>query len=135
VAARGNVDAEFVRLVKHVCLWPAMHVGRVSFELTATFLSGYSLGHDGYKLGAHDASVLHGDFQRFLVAKYGREAARRLGLSERDGPLYVNIVWWAIYGAHFPHDSDEEQHATLSQDFEDFANPLVRLVTEMDAGD
>lgn len=130
----GNVDPKFVDILKHVCLRPAMYVGTASFDQAAIYLDGYATGRDENP-GLHTTNVLHEEFQRFLVAKYGQEAAEKRGLSKEDGPLYTNVVWWGIYRQHFPHENDTEKLAILSKDFEDFANPLVRLATETGAGD
>lgn len=148
----GNIDNNFVELVGHVCTRPAMYVGVADFEKVCCFLDGYASGRQLYCLGKHREDVFATSFQRFLVQKYGHEAARlrhqedlREAAEARARgeepevepeeepiyPLYTNIVWCGIYKRHFKGEDDKKLLSRLQTDFEDFANPLVRMSIEV----
>lgn len=147
---RGRVEPHFLELMQRVCARPAMYVGTTSFNRAAIFLSGYDAGmySDVHSKTLHFGGILQKYFRIFLVAKYGTEAAIRrraekLAQSQEndddvdlddDGkvhPLYQNIGWESIYHQHFPGKDDKELLTILLQDFQDFANPLTRMATEV----
>lgn len=141
--SRGaTVNADFLKMVQHACARPAMYVGTASFVKLSLYLDGYAAGLAACGPDRHHETVFHPHFQRFLVAKYGMEAARRRAEQDKlNGeepeeeplhPLYGPLGWAGIYKMHFKDSTDEELFKLLQADFEDFANPLIRMTVEMD---
>jgi hypothetical protein len=136
-----TVDADFLEMVQHACTRPAMYVGTASFEKLSTYLEGYAAGLSAQRFGQHHDNIFYPYFQRFLVLKYGMEAAIRQAAEDKLigeppeeeplHPLYGPLGWPGIYKAHFRNATDEELFALFKKDFEDFANPLTRMAIEV----
>lgn len=144
----GNVADNLKKMVENICARPAMWVGQDKFEKVAIFLDGYTHA----MLDDVQSHILHTHFQRFLVKKYGYEAARKMHEEDKrraaearargeepefelsdddcDYPLYGNIIWWSIYNAHFKGLPDKELIALFKEDFDQFADPLTRMAIE-----
>ena len=95
---------------------PAMYVGTVNFDLVCSFINGLICGYADTGRGP---KLVDWEFNRFVQKKYG------------IGPA---AVWMTAYqqcpsrGAL----SEEEKLAILLADFEEFTNPLTRMVMGID---
>lgn len=110
-------NEEFLKFLKDNLLHrPGMWVGREDFDLVAAFINGMvsAYGNMGYVPKLQDW-----DFQRFVISKYG---------------LGNNVVWMAAYTtqAGWANKTEREKMAVLLEDFEQFANPLTRMVMGID---
>jgi hypothetical protein len=115
-------DEKFRMHFRHICMRPAMYVGKESFELTATLLEGMALGYQDWH-GGFMHSLLHEEFQQFLAKKY------RKGMA-----TFKSVAWSAIIPRGMKlqglEPTEKQMIDRLLQDFEDYNNILTRLAIE-----
>lgn len=113
VTNEQSFNEEFYTFLRdHLLKRPAMWVGRENFDLVAAFINGMI---SAYGNMGKVPKLQHWDFQNYIQKRYG------IG----------GNIWTAAY--IFPGDWTERQKIDrLLEDFEDFTNPLTRMVTGID---
>ena len=106
-----SFNEEFLNFMRQICTRPGMWVGRTNFELVCAFINGM--------ISAVVAQGLLPKLQHWEFVQY---IQKRYGVSK-------SVVWMSAYS--FPGDWTEEQKlGRLLEDYEDFVNPLTRMVVE-----
>lgn len=117
VTNEQSFNEEFFRFLRDNLLErPAMWVGREEFDLVAAFINGMI---SAYGNMGRVPKLQDWNFQEFTQKKYG---------------LGSNTVWMAAYNTMpgWRNKTERQKLALLLADFEEFSNPLTRMVMGID---